>query len=149
MKFPNTHTLALMIQSRSSSPSSLPPGPPCTRRNSCACQSTPSFILLAASSRCISSIRALSSVAVSWSFRFTASVTTFQSRCDSRSSCSSNGRVFGGVCFARVASKRSCFLPVYNEVSGAVKLESASRHGQTYRQILDPHLLVPQPREFV
>lgn len=46
-----TYTCALIIQSRSSSPSSGPPGPPFTGRNSLGRHSTPSSARLAASSR--------------------------------------------------------------------------------------------------
>lgn len=106
------NTLALMIQSRSSSPSSLPPWPPWTRRKSCGLHSISLLILFAASSLCISSMRDFSSVAASWSFRLIASITPCHNFCDSRSSCSSNGRAFGGVSLACEASKSSVFLPV-------------------------------------
>lgn len=61
----DSHILAFNIQSRSSSPSSGPPGPPWTLRNRLGRHSTPSSALLAASSRCRSSILVFSSVATS------------------------------------------------------------------------------------
>ena len=106
------YIFALMIQSRSSSPSSDPPRPPRTRRKSRGCQSTPSSARLAASSRCISSMRDFSVVAASWSFVLRAWVTFSHNFCDSRSSCSLRGLTLGGVSFARLASKSSSFLPV-------------------------------------
>lgn len=60
-----TYILAFRIQSKSSSPSSGPPGPPTTGLKSRGRHSTPSSVLLAASSRCISSTFVFSSVATS------------------------------------------------------------------------------------
>ena len=108
----NSHILAFKIQSRSSSPSSGPPGPPCTALKYLGCHSLPVSALLAASSLCISSILVLSSVAASWFPSFSATIVLCHSFCDSRSSCSSRGRAMGGVCFACVALKRSSFFPV-------------------------------------
>ena len=103
---------AFSIQSRSSSPSSGPPGPPCTRRNSLGCHSTPSLALRAASSLCMSSIRVLSSVAASWFRSLRAATVLYHNFCDSRSCCSSSGRTNGGVALAVVASNNTSFLPV-------------------------------------
>lgn len=108
-----TYILAFKIQSRSSSPSSGPPGPPLTCLNNLGCQSTPSSALLAASSLCISSIFVFSSVATIWFCSLTAWAVLYQSFCDSRSSCSSRGRVCGGVCLDFVASKSKSLFPVY------------------------------------
>lgn len=67
-----TCILAFKIQSKSSSPSSEPPGPPLTALNNRGRQSTPSSTRFAASSLCISSILVFSSVANSWSRALTA-----------------------------------------------------------------------------
>ena len=91
-----TYMRALMIQSRSSSPSSGPLGPPRTRRKYFGRQSNPSSARLAASIRCRSSIFAFSSVATSWFFLMTACAVVYHSLCDSRSPCSSIGLVKGG-----------------------------------------------------
>lgn len=107
--------LAFNIQSRSSSPSSRPPGPPWTGLKSRGRHSTPSSALLAASSLCISSILVFSSVASSWFLLITAWAVLYQSFWDSRSSCSSSGRASGGVCRALAALKRRSFLPVYRK----------------------------------
>lgn len=57
------HIFAFNIQSRSSSPSSDPPGPPWTLLKSFGCHSMPCSALFAVSSRCRSSILVFSSVA--------------------------------------------------------------------------------------
>lgn len=129
-----------MIQFRSSSPSSCPPGPPCTARNSLGRQSTPSSARLAASSRCIFSIRDFSSVAALWSLFLMAMLTFSHSLTDSRSSCSAIGRVFGYVSFAFDASKRSSFLPVYVHFSTC----RLFYHSSTYVQVFNKHLSVPE-----
>lgn len=108
----DTYILAFRIQSRSSSPSSDPPVPPCTALKYRGCHSLPVSALLAASSLCISSILVLSSVAASWLPSFSATIVLCHSFCDSRSSCSSRGRAMGAVCFAWVALKRGSFFPV-------------------------------------
>ena len=107
-----TNISALRIQSRSSSPSSDPPGPPRTIRNSLGCHSIPSSALLAASSRCMSSTFVFSSVAASWFLSLMASTVLYHNFCDSRSCCSSNGRTIGGVCFVFVALNKTSLWPV-------------------------------------
>lgn len=114
-----TNISALRIQSRSSSPSSDPPGPPWTFRKSLGCHSTPFSALLAASSRCISSTLVFSSVAASWLRSFMAITVLYHNFWDSRSSCSSNGRTIGAECLALVASNRTSLWPVYTGVSRA------------------------------
>lgn len=108
-----TYTSALMTQSRSSAPSSGPLGPPWVARNSLGRHSTPSSARLAASSRWRSSIFVFSSVAASWSRAITALTVLCQSLCDSRSPCSSSGRLCGGLCFECDALNRRCFSCVY------------------------------------
>lgn len=128
-----------MIQFKSSSPSSSPPGPPCTARNNLGRQSTPSSARFAASSRCMFSIRDFSSVAALWSLFLMAMLTFSHSLTDSRSSCSATGLVFGYVSFAFDASKRRSLLPVCVRVSNCRLRPQCS----TYCQILDKHLSVP------
>lgn len=108
-----SHMLAANIQSRSSSPSSDPPGPPRTFLKSFGCHSVPDCCLWAANSLCRSSIFVFSSVAASWFCSLIATTVLCQSFCDSPSSCSSSGRTFGGVCLAWVASNKTSFFPVY------------------------------------
>lgn len=133
-----------MIQFKSSSPSSCPPGPPCTARNNLGRQSTPSSARLAASSRCIFSMRDFSSVAALWSLFLMAMLTFSHSLTDSRSSCSATGLVFGYVSLAFDASNRSSFLPVCFHVS---KCRLPSHHS-THCQVLDEHLSIPVSRYF-
>lgn len=102
-----TYICAFIIQSRSSSPSSGPPGPPRTWRNSRGRHSKPSPARLLASSRWRSSIFPFSFVANSWSLDTIACTVVCHSLCDSRSLCSSRGRDRGGECFAFVASNKS------------------------------------------
>lgn len=103
----NTYIFAFSIQSRSSSPSSDPPGPPRTCRNSFGCHSIPCSALFAVSSRCLSSTFDFSSVAAVWFDSLMAITVLSHSLCDSRSSCSSIGRTVGAVCFACDALKRT------------------------------------------
>ena len=107
-----TNISAFKIQSRSSSPSSGPPGPPRTGLNNFGRNSIPFSLRCAASSLCISSILVFSSVAASWFCSFSATHVLYQSFCDSRSFCSSKGRARGGLCLAWVASNRTSFFPV-------------------------------------
>lgn len=134
------HIFALMTQSKSSSPSSCPPGPPCTVRNNLGRQSTPSSARLAASSRCIFSIRDFSSVAALWSLFLMAMLTFSHNLTDSRSSCSATGLVFGYVSLAFDASKRRSFLPVCVHLSNRRQLS----HRSTYCQIFNKHLPIPE-----
>lgn len=62
----STYIFAFNIQSRSSSPSSGPPGPPRTLRKSFGCHSIPCSCRFAVSSRWRSSIFVFSSVAAAW-----------------------------------------------------------------------------------
>lgn len=112
LKVTGTYILAIKIQSKSSSPSSDPPRPPLTGLNSLGFHSTPSSALLAASSLCMSSILVFSSVASSWFRAFTASAVAYHSFCDSRSPCSSNVRIVGGVGFDLSALNSKSFFPV-------------------------------------
>ena len=107
-----TNISAFRIQSRSSSPSSDPPGPPRTIRNKFGCHSIPSSTLFAASSRCMSSTFVFSSVAASWFLSLMASTVLYHNFCDSRSCCSSNGRTVGGVCFVFAALNKTSLWPV-------------------------------------
>jgi hypothetical protein len=108
-----THMCALMIHSSSSSPSSSPPGPPLTARNSLGCHSTFSAARLAASSLCMSSIFVFSSVASSWFLSLTARAVAAQSFCDSRSSCSSKGLACGLDGLAVAPLKKVSLWPFY------------------------------------
>lgn len=127
-----------MIQSRSSSPSSEPPGPPRTGRNSRGCHSTPSSARFVASSRCRSSILVFSLVARSWFLAWSAWTVLYHSFCDSRSDCSSRGRVEGGVCFALVALKSSSFFPVWMQQISRV-LTSGKTNLHDYSSNTFPH----------
>jgi len=104
---------AFSNQSKSSSPSSDPPGPPWTLLKYLGCHSMPCSFRLAVSSRCRSSIFDFSSVAAVWSEALIACTVLYHSFWDSRSSCSSSGRAIGGVCREFVALKRISFWPVW------------------------------------
>lgn len=142
-----TYIFAFMIQSRSSSPSSGPPGPPWTGRKSLGRHSMPLSTLAAASWRCLSSIFVFSAVATSWFLARSASTVSCQSFCDSRSSCSSNGLATGGVCFAFVASNRSSFWPVcpYRQHTFVDK----RNRSLTYSDIFDEHFSIPVSRKLI